>query len=225
MRIDQPYGSRFDQGLEPLEPTHKYFIACEGKRAEYQYFKGLIKARIELGINPLVEVIPIRHESRTGGHPLRIIRETEQVLRDCEHYFPEMDNVCIIVDRDAGSFIASQYDKAIDLAKSFRFRLFISNPCIELWLLLHYTDLSHYCIQMILENKKEGRRTYTEMLLKDDYLNGSYNKTRIQFERNFKPYVHSAIMNSKCYATTLDQLKVNVGTSIGLLIEELMDGV
>jgi hypothetical protein len=223
MRIDQPYGSRFAQGLEPIEPAHKYFIACEGKKTEYQYFEGLIHARMDLGINPLVEVIPVRHSPQTSSHPLSIIRETEEDLQTCEHYFPDVDNVCIIVDRDSGSFFNPQYDEAIELAESLQYRLIISNPCIELWLLLHYTDLSEYCIQTILENKKQGRRTHTEILLKDDYLGGSYNKSRIQFERNFKPYVHSAIENSKYHATTLHQLKEHVGSSIGLLIEEMME--
>lgn len=130
MRIDQPYGSRFDQEVAPLEPLKKYFIACEGKKTEYQYFKGLIRARLELGINPMVEIIPIHHSLQS--------------------------------------------------------------------------------------------RTYTEILLKNDYLGGSYNKSRIQFERNFKPYVPLAIRNSKSHATTLVELKENIGTSIGLLIEEMI---
>jgi len=150
------------------------------------------------------------------------MQETEEAIRDCDHYFPEVDTVCIIVDRDVGSFSAHQYDEAVELAVSLSFRLVISNPCIELWFLLHYTDLSNYCLQSILENKKEGSRTYTEILLKNDYLGGSYNKSRIQFERNFKPYVPLAIRNSKSHATTLVELKENIGTSIGLLIEEMI---
>ncbi len=222
MRIEQPYGYRFDQGLGPIEPKYKYFIACEGKRTEYVYFKGLMRAKSELGIDPLIDVIPIQHDSQTGSHPLSILDETQEVLYDSERYFPETDTVCIIVDRDAGSFFPTQYEEMVEQSASLGFRLIVSNPCIELWLLLHYTDLSNYDLQQIRENRKRGNRTYTEILLKDDHLQGSYNKHRIQFDRNFKPYVHRAIKNSKMHATALDQLKVNVGTNIGLLIGEML---
>ncbi len=63
----------------------------------------------------------------------------------------------------------------------------------------------------------------TEIVLKDDFLHGSYNKIRIRFERNFKPYVREAIENSKKHAMKVDELKIKIGTNIGLLIEEMME--
>jgi hypothetical protein len=56
----------------------------------------------------------------------------------------------------------------------------------------------------------------------NDWLNGSYNKKRLQFEHNFKPYVASAIENSKRHSITIADLKYKLGTNIGVLIEEMM---
>lgn len=223
MRIDQPYGKRFDEEFANAEPRHKYFIACEGKKTEYRYFKGLIEAREELMINPFIEVIPIRHSLGTNSHPLTIIDEAKDVIDSCDTFFSDLDVVCIIVDRDSKSFSLAQYDEADSMCRQYDFKLIITNPCIELWLLLHYSDLSGYCLQELLENKKTGERTKTEILLKDDFLHGSYNKARIKFERDFKPYVRVAIENSKKYAISVDELKTKIGTNIGSLIEEMID--
>ena len=221
MRREQPYGKRYDDA-DQIEPKHKYFIACEGKKAEYRYCKGLLEARDELGIRQLIEVLPIRHGEGTNSHPLTIINEAKEVTDDCDTYFPAVDSVCIIVDRDAKSFTSSQYDKAVALCVEFGFRFIVSDPCMELWLLLHYSDLAQYSSQELLDNKKTGNRTRTEILLKDDYLHGSYSKARLHFRRDFLPHVRTAVENSKQHAQTIDTLKTTIGTNIGLLVEEFL---
>lgn len=222
MRLNQPYGKRFDDELAGTEPRHKYYIACEGKKTEYQYFKGLLEAREELGISHLVEVLPINHSPGTSSHPLHIIQEAKQVLDDCETYFPDMDTVCIIVDRDGKSFTSSQFDEAVSLCKSYAYTFVVSNPCIEIWMLFHYSDIHEYPHQEILENKKTGSRTYVEMKLKDDFLEGSYNKARIQFARDFLPHVQRALENSARYAQTVDELKAKIGSAVGSVVKELL---
>lgn len=200
MRLEQPYGKRYDDDLSAIEPKRKYFIACEGKKAEYRSFKGLIEARDELGISQLIEVLPIRHGIGTTSHPLNIIGEAKAVS---DSYYPDFDSVCIIVDRDAKSFTSLQYDQAVALCEEYAFRFIVSNPCMELWLLLHYSDLAEYDSLELLENKKTGERTRVEILLKDDYLEGSYSKSRLLFRKDFLAHVHTAIENAKLHASTL----------------------
>ena len=59
MRINQPYGVRYDYEEFSVEPKKRYFIACEGKKTEYKYFKGIMDNKVEIKINPLIEIIPI----------------------------------------------------------------------------------------------------------------------------------------------------------------------
>ena len=54
MRVSQPYGKRYAEDEFSQEPKIRYFIACEGEKTEYRYFKGIIEFRTEIGINPLV---------------------------------------------------------------------------------------------------------------------------------------------------------------------------
>jgi hypothetical protein len=222
LRIEQPYGRRFDEALSNAEPKHKYYIACEGKKTEYQYFKGLLEARNDLGISSLIEVIPIRHTQGTNGHPLTIIKETHEVISNCETFYPDLDTVCIVVDRDAKSFVSHQFDKAVELCQMYQYRFIVSNPCMEIWFLFHYSDLAAYDKQALLDNEKTSERTKAEIVLKDDFLHGSYNKAGIHVARDFLPHVWTAIENAKKYSLTIDELKKSLGTNIGLLVEEIL---
>ena len=48
MRINQPYGVRYEYEEFSEEPKKRYFIACEGKKTEYKYFKGIMDNRGEI---------------------------------------------------------------------------------------------------------------------------------------------------------------------------------
>jgi hypothetical protein len=220
MRIGQPFGQRSAQGGRKYAPRSRFFIACEGRRTEYQYFKGLMQYSSELGISPMVEMIPLRHGPNTGSNPLNIFEETVEILGQSNHYHPELDHVSIIVDRDMHSFKEFQYEAMLALCKETGFHLCITNPCFELWLLLHYSDLSEYDHKLLLENRKIGSRTQTERYLMEK-LGGRYNKSRIQFNRFFRERVLIAITHAQAFPHEAEQLQNQLGTGVGVLIEFL----
>ena len=86
MRISQPYGERYAEKEFSREPKIRYFIACEGEKTEYRYFRGIIEFRSEIGINPLIEIIPINHEKNTSSNPLKIYYEAKQALEDFPNF-------------------------------------------------------------------------------------------------------------------------------------------
>jgi hypothetical protein len=88
-------------------------IACEGKRTEYRYFRGLMEFRDEIGIHPLIEIIPVMHEKNTGSNPLTIYKEADKVVKTSSNFFPG-DELCIIADRDQHSFTEVQYQQLVD---------------------------------------------------------------------------------------------------------------
>ena len=75
MRINQPYGIRYEYEEFSEEPKRRYFIACEGRRTEYKYFKGIMNNRSEIDIDPLIEIIPINHDTDTGSNPMNIYQD------------------------------------------------------------------------------------------------------------------------------------------------------
>ena len=219
MRIGIAYSNRYDIEEYSQDEKRRYFIACEGEKTEYLYMRGIIAWGDEIGIDPLVEIIPIQHTVDTGSNPLRIYNEAVKTVED--RLEPNNgDKLCIIADRDFHSFKENQYDELLKAVNEGRVKLFISNPNFEFWLLLHYDDCKSLDKNKLLENKKIGNRTYTEICLKE-ILQGSYSKTSIKFEKNYKDRIHIAIENSKKYETNVNKLKSSLGTNMGLLIEEL----
>ncbi len=214
MRISHSFGKRFEDS-SLLEPKRKYFIACEGRHSEYRYFKGLSRTTDKHGISPAIDFVFVEHSEGSGNHPLQLIEQASEEVQD-KGNFLKGDCLCILVDRDRASFTDQQFIEAVQHCASENIKLFVSNPCFELWLLLHFSDLSEYDLEKIKANKKSGGRTYVELILKDDHLNGSYQKKTLNYNL-FDDKVERAIANSSLHETDILKLKDAVGTNVGLL--------
>lgn len=138
-------------------------------------------------------------------------------------YESDIDEICIIIDRDKNSFKEFQYDIVLDICKNNNYTLGVSNPCFEFWLLLHLTDATEYDPEKIKSNKKISKsrnsKKYVESKIAEQ-LNGSYNKSNLNFN-NFKDKISTAINNQKLYHSDIDSLKNNIGTNIGDIISRL----
>ena len=221
MRISQPYGERYPEKEFSEEPKIRYFIACEGEKTEYRYFKGIIEFRSEIGINPLIEIIPIRHDKDTSSNPLRIYQDAKKAIKKASNFL-DGDKLCIIVDRDKQSFTESQFEILLQAEKNGEIIFCISNPCFEFWLLLHFSDCMEYDKNLLISNEKIDSRTYVEKCLMEK-LGGSYNKTRLKFQDNYKDKIKIAIENSKKYSLITEKLKNEIGTTVALLVEEMLN--
>lgn len=220
MRISRPYGERYSIESYSVEPKRKFFIACEGKKTEYQYLRGICENRIQLQINPLIEIVLVEHDDSTSSNPSKLLEQVKEDVKKSDSYSKDIDKVCLIVDRDRKSFKLRQYNEVVTKSEEENYSLFVSNPCFELWLLLHYSDLKEYRKQELLENKKNGSRSFVSACLKDK-LKGSYSKSNLNFNRDFMNNIDIAVKNSQIYEQNLVKLENNLGTNIGLLIREL----
>ena len=134
-------------------------------------------------------------------------------------YLPDLDVVCLIVDRDKGNFKEDQYTHLVDLCRQKNYRLYISNPTFEFWLLLHSDQVFQYNQDTLLENLKQGKKRYLERALSQTY--SGYRKECIQFER-FLPDIRRAINNEKQFCENVDLLISHLGSNIGVLLEEMI---
>ena len=78
-------------------------------------------------------------------------------LRYLSKYTSNFDEFCILIDRDAGSHSSEDMNFILQYCKEKKYRCFITNPCFEFWLLLHFSDVyEEYSDQLdlIRENKK-----------------------------------------------------------------------
>jgi len=296
--------------LKTDEAKKKYFLVYEGECSEDRYFKAVESLRKEIGINPLIELVPIvRSYSETGwSNPKKIVEricknvdestsgsisyetllnwimeyfqeeelfienrnlekyfwatlitvcqdvihaelpdivtdlqksckrildllkektglhtlvtDIDQIISKCNiTYAPEYDKICFVVDRDKDSFTKVQYDNVLKTCKKRNFNFYLSNPCFEFWLLLHFDDVDRLDNEKLLENPFVTRMyRYTEHELRKrirGYKKSRYNAIELVGR------VDIAIVNENFYCEDIVGLKNEIGSNVGLLITEL----
>ena len=139
-------------------------------------------------------------------------------------YNPETDKVCLIVDRDKRSVSPDQYDSLVKKCNENSYNLYVSNPCFEFWLLLHFEDVFKSENDKLLENRKmsidDNAPHYTESELKK--LLPDFEKNNICFDKLLNR-INIAIKNESKFAQSLYKLECEIGSNIGLLIKELQN--
>jgi hypothetical protein len=121
------------------EPRLRILILCEGSRTEPGYFRAF---RAELR-NRLVEI----EVDDRGGVPKTLVertaarkKEAEREARSARDRYLAYDEVWCVFDIDEHPLLPD----ALQQARDNRIHLAVSNPCFELWALLHFQDQSSY---------------------------------------------------------------------------------
>lgn len=134
-------------------------------------------------------------------------------------YDEKIDKICFIVDRDKKSFTEEQYEYVLKICREKGYGFFITNPCFEFWLLLHYTDGIELDKNKLLENSKiSSRYRYIEVELKKYMKNFKKNKYDASL---LIDKVDVALNNVKNFCEDIEGLKNEVGSNIGDLIKEI----
>ena len=146
----------------------------------------------------------------------------EAVLRNIENkqitYSEDIDKMCLIVDRDKKSFKEEQYNYVKEECKKKNFKLYVTNPCFEFWLLLHFDEVHLINKEELLENKRASSKVrFVESELKKYF---PYNKNKYNAELLIEK-IDLAIENEKRFCEDIERLKNELGSNVGLLIQEL----
>jgi len=115
------------------EPRARFLIVCEGKVTEPVYFNDVRRA--ERGIVDL-EIVP-------GGVPKTVVERAVEMKKQSERDATRRqdenlryDSVWCVFDVDEHPFVP----EAKQQAQANAINLAVSNPCFELWFLLHFQD-------------------------------------------------------------------------------------
>jgi hypothetical protein len=294
----------------------KYFLVYEGSDTEQIYFDAVNDARTKIGINPLIELIPIiRSFSEKGwSNPKKILDriikdieesktglisyetllnriidylneekvfateksvktiwdmlvhicenkikksmyddvddiekqctkiilalqdelKTENIIMDISEiiknggltYAENFDKICLIVDRDRKSFISTpqndQYAYVLGKCKEKKFGFYVTNPCFEFWLLLHFDEVFNLDYEKLLHNPKVmSKRRYAEDELRRIF--PKYKKTCYDAALLVNN-IDKAIDNEKKFCEKIEKLENTLGSNIGVLIDEMRKG-
>ena len=146
----------------------------------------------------------------------------EIVLKNIENkqitYSEDIDKMCLIVDRDKKSFKEEQYNYVKEECERKSFKLYVTNPCFEFWLLLHFDEVHLINKEELLENKRASSKVRSvESELKKYF---PYNKNKYNAELLIEK-IDLAIENEKRFCEDIERLKNELGSNVGLLIQEL----
>lgn len=157
--------------------------------------------------------------------------KTENIILDISEviknggitYAEDFDKICLIVDRDRESFIFTpqnnQYSYVLNKCKEKKFSFYVTNPCFEFWLLLHFDEVFTLDqSKMLLNPKVTAKRRYAEDELKKVFPN--YKKSRYDAE-SLVNNIDNAIENEKKFCEDIEELGNSLGSNVGKLIDEM----
>lgn len=175
------------------QANHTVLVYCGAARTEPDYFEGL-----KLLLRKASVTVKIRCE---GIDPVRLVK----VAADYRDRRPGVfDDVWCVSDADEFDVAA-----AIQVANRLGVNLAVSNPCFELWLLLHHADCASHC---------DG---YADVVNRLKRYVPTYDKTTIDF-RYFSGGVGDAIVRAeKLDPTGIDHSK-NPSSGVWVLARKLM---
>ncbi len=189
------------------------------------FFKNILNKSLEDEVENLDEVarqtIKWIEEKTSLDNLAKNITEIIRLLAIT--YDSEIDKICLIVDRDKKSFVVNehknQYKYVLDSCKKQNFKLFVTNPCFEFWLLLHFDDYANLDISKLSENPKvTSKKRYTEDELSKRIM---FKKNRYDAD-NLVMNLSNAIIHEKDYCEDLIALENEVGTNLGKLFDEII---
>lgn len=159
-----------------------FVIATEGAETEPAYFRGLQEREVIDRSRVHIEVIATPREDGTSA-PKHVLGRLD-AFSTRYRLFEGLDELWLVLDVDR--WPAQQLSEVTQEATQKRFGLAMSNPCFELWLLLHVADVpphAHTC---------EGCETELRRVL------GTYSKTRLNPEIfAARPAVETAIARAR----------------------------
>lgn len=221
LRVFRNFNQRsVDSGSK--EPVRKFFFAYEGSRTEPDYFKGIEKHRHALQINKLIDLVILERTVDDGkSHPKHILDGAiEHLDLSTVTYDAQVDEVWLIFDRDKQNVSAKQLDEIISECDKRRFKIALSNPTFEFWLLCHFDDVNTLPKDELLSNRHISNRHRFVSKQLTDIIEGGYNKNNLRFS-DFESRISVAVANSRKFATDIKALKTELGTSMAVIIEAL----
>lgn len=208
-----------------FKDAEKFFIlSFEGTVTEKRYFESL-RASSLFNDCGLIETIPLsRKKTAALGSNPNVVKSLLKSAKD-DFNFRSTDEFWLIIDRDQWESIHH-----IDLSKLVEdcknednFFIAMSNPCFEIWLIFHHTDLTRYSedeLDKIKENVKISNKKHHIDTVLEELIGHAYNK-RPKAE-DFIPHTYSAIRTAAKYHTEGEDLPTNIGSDVYILVQKLI---
>jgi hypothetical protein len=196
-----------------LRDDRVFVVATDDTYAPAQYFEQLPLPRVKVVVLPTPEgsghSAPV-HVVERLKEAFNNVRQREQIQKDDE-FWVFLDTDHHFNDNNIGGTLA-----ALQTARQAGFEIAVSNPCFELWLLLHHADVppgtDFANCEAVVQKLKN--------------VLGQYNKTAIKSGQFTLMQVPDAIRRARAFEATPDapggHWPQPSGTRVYCLIERLL---
>jgi len=205
-----------------LEAEKLFILSYEGEVSEKKYFEDFRKSDF-FNDSGLIEIISLKRPADKGSDPISVKELLEQAKQ--EFRFKESDEFWLIIDRDDWETIHNHnFDSLVEDCNSQKnFFLAMSNPCFEIWLIMHLKNISEFSeeeIQLIMNNQKiSASKNYIDKILGDIQGRG-YNKR--PNPNIFLPKTRIAINQAKKLDIANEDYPTSLGSHVYKLAEKLL---
>lgn len=201
---------------EGIKSARLIVIAAEGRNTENIYFESMKVSRCASDVH--VEVL---HRNSNDSSPDKVYEQIRGFM--AEYNIEDDDQLWIVVDKDKWK------DKMLSsvaqhCAQNNNLYFCVSNPCFELWLLLHIEDVTLYNKeQMVIlstNSKVNSQDTWLKKHMKD--LTGHYRESDYD-AMSLSPHIDTAIERAeKLDLVPTDRWPQTAGTRVYLLAKSIM---
>lgn len=206
---------------EAFRDARLIVIASEGKDTERIYFKALAKEYTNPRVH--VHILKRSEDEKNNSSPEHVLEQLNEYK--CQYELEADDELWLVTDKDHWTE-AMLSRVATECMQDVSMHMALSNPCFELWLLLHLVDVSSLTPEeqrLWIENRRKSKSSnpYLKVLLRQKM--GSYHESAYDVLTLIQ-HVEVAIERARLLdKNPADRWPQTLGTRVYLLAESVMN--
>lgn len=206
---------------EAFRDARLIVIASEGKETERIYFKALAKEYTNPRVH--VHILKRRENEQNNSSPEHVLKQLNDYKRLYE--LESDDELWLVIDRDRWTDAMLSY-VAKECAQDYYLHVAMSNPCFELWLLLHLVDVTLLTPEeqrRWVENRRKSKNAEPHLKVRLRQEMGSYHESDYDAPMLIK-HVEVAIERARLLdKNPVDRWPQTLGSRVYLLAESVMN--
>lgn len=206
---------------EAFRDARLIVIASEGKDTERIYFKALAKEYTNPRVH--VHILKRSEDEKNNSSPEHVLEQLNEYK--CQYELEADDELWLVTDKDHWTE-AMLSRVATECMQDVSMHMALSNPCFELWLLLHLVDVSSLTPEeqrLWIETRRKSKSSnpYLKVLLRQKM--GSYHESAYDVLTLIQ-HVEVAIERARLLdKNPADRWPQTLGTRVYLLAESVMN--
>lgn len=206
---------------EAFRDARLIVIAAEGKETERIYFKELAYEYTNPSVH--VHILEREEKEQNNSSPEHVLKQLNDYKNQYE--LEADDELWLVVDKDRWAE-AMLSRVAMKCRQEKSMHLALSNPCFELWLLLHLEDVASLTPEeqkLCLENRRKSKNSDPFLKVRLRQKMGSYHESEYNASTLIS-HVEVAIKRARLLdKNPVDRWPQTLGTRVYLLAESVMN--